>query len=519
MSETLLLIRHFESDGIHDAYIIVKMTDNKTFNDINLSLQKKYQSYTYGFGLINGTNMELLSINRKWIEIKHLMRDGLYPVAVYFKHTAYSLLEASRVSDKYQNRYTYGSYPPKEVKSVEFISPPTSPNRNTIIPPTSPNRNSITPPTSPNRNTITTSTSPSRNSIIPPTSPRLSNTNMSIINTISSPTRSTSPTRTSSPKMEYLSNAAGSSYSSKLTVSELDKNVNGIEMYAVAQRQRRAHEDRYQIKEIGPFRYFAVFDGHGMSRPTEPHVVNYLRDELHNRITEALNNIDYSQEELVKNALIKVFTDFDQELYSTEIMSEEAKKTEKMYEDGEITIERFMRLMKWLTKRPEAGSTATIALIDDIRNKLYVVNLADSRTILFSNGIVEFETKDHEPMEEIERIEKAGGYVFGTRVGGELAVSRAFGDWKYKNIKDGIVSIDSPVTSLPDVTVIDITNKSDKFLLLTSDAPFDSLNTSQELINKLSKSMSSTTSFESALDNLIKTIETTDDSTYILARL
>lgn len=47
-----------------------------------------------------------------------------------------------------------------------------------------------------------------------------------------------------------------------------------------------------------------------------------------------------------------------------------------------------------------------------------------------------FGTKDHKPYldEESDRIEKAGGYVMIQRVNGELAVSRTFGDFDYKNV-------------------------------------------------------------------------------------
>jgi len=40
-----------------------------------------------------------------------------------------------------------------------------------------------------------------------------------------------------------------------LTIGEIPK-----EKWGVAQQQQRASEDRYQVKQIGPFRYFAVFD-------------------------------------------------------------------------------------------------------------------------------------------------------------------------------------------------------------------------------------------------------------------
>ncbi len=52
-----------------------------------------------------------------------------------------------------------------------------------------------------------------------------------------------------------------------------------------------------------------------------------------------------------------------------------------------------------------------------------------------NNGKVVMATKDHKPFncEERDRIEAAGGYVFMKRVDGDLAVSRALGDFQYKD--------------------------------------------------------------------------------------
>jgi hypothetical protein len=47
-------------------------------------------------------------------------------------------------------------------------------------------------------------------------------------------------------------------------------------------------------------------------------------------------------------------------------------------------------------------------------------------------------SEDHKPYNpgEHERIDKAGGYVSMKRVDGDLAVSRALGDFQYKNRED-----------------------------------------------------------------------------------
>lgn len=69
-------------------------------------------------------------------------------------------------------------------------------------------------------------------------------------------------------------------------------------------------------------------------------------------------------------------------------------------------------------------------------NTLYCSNSGDSRAVLVSrNGKVTELSHDHKPDEagEMQRIRAAGGFVDDGRVQGIIAVSRAIGDWEYKN--------------------------------------------------------------------------------------
>ena len=78
------------------------------------------------------------------------------------------------------------------------------------------------------------------------------------------------------------------------------------------------------------------------------------------------------------------------------------------------------------------------------------MNVGDSREILVINNELTMTTEDHKPTnnEEKERIIKAGGYVSGGRVDGDLALSRAFGDFQYKN--QNINPREQKVISLPE---------------------------------------------------------------------
>jgi len=135
------------------------------------------------------------------------------------------------------------------------------------------------------------------------------------------------------------------------------------------------------------------------------------------------------------------------------------------------------------------GSTAVVGIVAN--NKLYIGNIGDSEAILVSldeNG----QAKPHnlttphkasDPVEK-ERIEKLGGHVFFGRVFGALAVSRAFGDSRYKQ----------PKTSQDFVTAEPAHHEADlspiyKYLVFACDGMWDVMNhqTAAELVHKFSQ--------------------------------
>jgi protein phosphatase PTC2/3 len=83
-------------------------------------------------------------------------------------------------------------------------------------------------------------------------------------------------------------------------------------------------------------------------------------------------------------------------------------------------------------KEQMAGSTAITVLIRE--NKLYCANAGDSRAIACRNGTLVTLSNDHKPNnpEEMDRIYNAGGWVEFNRVNGNLALSRALGDFLFK---------------------------------------------------------------------------------------
>lgn len=142
-------------------------------------------------------------------------------------------------------------------------------------------------------------------------------------------------------------------------------------------------------QEVG---LFGVFDGHGGVWAAE-----YLRDNLFRNL---IKHPKFFSDTKVATAEIYMQTD-----------SEFLKAESGQYRD--------------------AGSTASTAVL--VGDHLVVANVGDSRAVISKGGKAFALTRDHKPSlsDERQRIEEAGGAVMwaGTwRVGGVLAVSRAFGD-------------------------------------------------------------------------------------------
>eukprot|EP00729_Bicosta_minor_P013132 gene13132-24060_t len=124
-----------------------------------------------------------------------------------------------------------------------------------------------------------------------------------------------------------------------------------------------------------------------------------------------------------------------------------------------------------------SGSTCIAAFITPTH--IIVANLGDSRAVLSSEKRVRFATADHKPtdVKERNRIMQAGGYVLMGRVCGNLAVSRALGDYDYKDRPD--LSQDmQKVGAGADVTIIDRV-AADDYLVLACDGIWDVISNEQ----------------------------------------
>ncbi|KAK3152147.1 hypothetical protein QOZ80_2BG0155040 [Eleusine coracana subsp. coracana] len=211
-----------------------------------------------------------------------------------------------------------------------------------------------------------------------------------------------------------------------------DRSVDGRFSFGFASSpgKRASMEDFYEARTdtidgaiVG---LFGVYDGHGGARAAE-----YVKQHLFSNLIKHQKFFSDT-----KAAIAETYTHTDSE---------------------------FLKADSSQTR--DAGSTASTAIV--VGDRLIVANVGDSRAVVCKGGEAIAVSKDHKPdrSEERQRIEDAGGFVMwaGTwRVGGVLAVSRAFGD---KLLKQYVVAD-------PDIKE-EVVDKTLEFLILASDGLWD----------------------------------------------
>ncbi|XP_046413904.1 protein phosphatase 1B isoform X2 [Neodiprion pinetum] len=168
----------------------------------------------------------------------------------------------------------------------------------------------------------------------------------------------------------------------------------------------------------------------------------------------------------------------------------------------------FLRLDDRMRDLPEmitdkSGSTAVCAFISP--RQIYIANCGDSRAVLCRSGNPVFSTRDHKPVlpAEKERIQKAGGSVMIQRVNGSLAVSRALGDYEYKNV-EGRGPCEQLVSPEPEIFVRERDDVNDEFLVLACDGIWDVM-TNEDLCDFIRSRLLLTDDLEAVTNQVIDT--------------
>eukprot|EP00357_Protocruzia_adherens_P008132 CAMPEP_0115014412 /NCGR_PEP_ID=MMETSP0216-20121206/26062_1 /TAXON_ID=223996 /ORGANISM="Protocruzia adherens, Strain Boccale" /LENGTH=267 /DNA_ID=CAMNT_0002384145 /DNA_START=49 /DNA_END=852 /DNA_ORIENTATION=+ len=207
---------------------------------------------------------------------------------------------------------------------------------------------------------------------------------------------------------------------------------------------RSAMEDAYIVRDgyAGNKNdgFFSVFDGHGGIA-----AVDYAKVRIHELLRDEITR-NYSH---VEQGFCKAF-----EQVNDELKSKSCENT---------------------------GTTACCCLIRQEAGVkvIYTANVGDTRAVVCNNGKADRLSYDHKACDpsEVERVRSGGGFVFGDRLAGQLAITRALGDLALLN--DGLLC--RPYFSKR------VLGTQDKYLIIATDGVWDVLS-DQEAVD-LTKDM------------------------------
>jgi len=158
-------------------------------------------------------------------------------------------------------------------------------------------------------------------------------------------------------------------------------------------------------------------------------------------------------------------------------------KSKEAFEISLLQIDDTMRhLPEVESGQDQSGSTSVMTLLSP--RHIVCANTGDSRAVLARAGTSVTLSNDHKPYlpGEKERIEAAGGQVKFNRVNGDLAVSRALGDFVYKRC-ESVAAHEQAVTALPEI-IVEERHADDQFIVLACDGIWDVMS-SQEVVDKV----------------------------------
>jgi serine/threonine protein phosphatase PrpC len=150
----------------------------------------------------------------------------------------------------------------------------------------------------------------------------------------------------------------------------------------------------------------------------------------------------------------------------------------------------------------EFNEKLRLALVGEIAAKnvkLLIAHAGDCRVVLCDGGAAIQVTIDHTPLidEEKSRIKESGGFVSNKRVNGILAVSRSFGDIKFKSfnnsfavpdsaldenrLPEGIWNNRNQVISMPEILELDVLSTYE-FVVIASDCVWETLTCAEVIL-------------------------------------
>ncbi|CAD8064287.1 unnamed protein product [Paramecium primaurelia] len=246
---------------------------------------------------------------------------------------------------------------------------------------------------------------------------------------------------------------------------------------ASMQGWRKTMEDAIIKEKLSTGEYlFGILDGHGgfeVSSVVSKYLPRFLESNIKFRnkqyeesLMESFINIDkwlITSEGL--NALVEERYQMPVEDLINNIKNQKKNFNKQIFDLSELAKLAPKKIVELIGSSiiDESGTTANIILIT--KDSIYCANIGDSRSVGIQKGKAIIMSFDHKPnhAKERSRICQAGGFVADGRVCGSLSLSRAFGDYQYK---------DDMVIAIPEIRVF----KNIQMIFMACDGIWEGLN-------------------------------------------
>lgn len=247
-----------------------------------------------------------------------------------------------------------------------------------------------------------------------------------------------------------------------------------------------SHSSIIGLPDLESFSFFAVFDGHAggtvskrSSRELLKTILDADRDlfkqlaDLYKKQDTSSSSSNLSSDNVNSSTSNSSNNNKIEDTHSSNKLSQDQEdRLKAAIRKGFLDLDNNLRdSAEFKNGDDKSGSTAVACLITP--SHVYLINCGDSRAILVSDNQVVLHTCDHKPTNpnERERIQNAGGSVMIQRVNGSLAVSRALGDYEYKNV-DGKGQCEQLVSPEPEIYSRERFS-TDEFVVLACDGIWD----------------------------------------------